>query len=312
VEILVSEEDHGRRLDETLARLLPQLSRMRLRRLVLAGEVLVNGVAEAPGRRLQAGDRLLITGDLAGASAMTPEAIPLTVWREDEHLIVVEKPAGTVVHPAGRHASGTLANALAHHFNVVGAAVPPIRPGLVHRLDRATSGLMVVAKTQAALSRLTVQFQERRVRKAYLALVHGRPTPPSGVWDAPIGAEATATPPWGIRAAGRPAQSRYAPAPGRRFEQFTLLELEPLTGRTNQLRLHAAHFGHPIAGDDLFGRGPLPGLDRLFLHAARLEFTHPATGEAVVAESPLPPELRAFLGRLAEEASAEGPARVQP
>src|SRR5262249_32548194 len=141
--------------------------------------------------------------------AMTPEPIPLSVLYEDEVLIVVEKPAGMVVHPAGRHRGGTLANALAYHFNVRGGADPPVRPGIAHRLDRATSGLMVVAKDQPALSKLTVQFQRSEVEKRYLALVHGEPAAEAGEWDAPIGHDPAAVPKWGIRESGRPARSRY-------------------------------------------------------------------------------------------------------
>lgn len=297
MEFRADPDDHGRRLDDVLARRFPQLSRMHLRRLLDAGGVTVGATPAPAGWRLREGDAVAVVGDLAATSAMTPEALPLRVWLEDEHLAVVEKPAGMVVHPAGRHRSGTLANALAHHFNVAGGADPPIRPGLTHRLDRATSGLMVVAKTQTALSRLTVQFQQRRVRKLYLALLLGCPTQPEGEWDAPIGADAAATPRWGVRPEGRPARSRYRTleAVERAGEVWSLVELEPLTGRTNQLRLHSAHFSHPIAGDELFGRGREPELGRLFLHAHRLEFRHPHTGVPVAVTSPLPEALDDWL-----------------
>jgi 23S rRNA pseudouridine1911/1915/1917 synthase len=212
-----------------------------------------------------------------------------------------------VAHPVARHQSGTLANALSYHFNVAGRADPPIRPGMVHRLDRATSGLMVVAKTQMALSRLTVQFQHRHPEKRYLALVHGcmAQIGDEGEWQAPIGSDPEGFPRWGIRESGRPAHTRYRVR--EVLAAHTLLELEPVTGRTNQLRLHCAHFGHPIVGDDLFGRGPEPGLDRLFLHAWRLAFSHPVTNAWQVFESPLPRELRIFLDALRAGRTAQVP-----
>jgi 23S rRNA pseudouridine1911/1915/1917 synthase len=285
--------EEGERLDRVLAARVPGLSRMRLRQALDEGCVLVAGVARAAGWRLRAGDPVTVSLDLDLPTAMTPEPIPLHVYYEDAELLVAEKPAGMVVHPAGRHRSGTLANALAWHFNVAGRAVPPIRAGLVHRLDRATSGLMAIAKTQRALSRLTIQFQRKQVEKRYLALVHGVLTDDEGGWEAPIGFDPEALPRWGIREDGRRAESRYRVR--KRFAEHTLVELEPITGRTNQLRLHAAHFGHPIAGDELFGRGAEPGLERLFLHAYRLEFSHPADGRCMAFEGRLPDVLNCFL-----------------
>lgn len=281
----VGAELAGKRLDEALAALVPEVSRMRLRTLLDAGEVRVNGAPQAAGWRVSEGDAVEVHAEFGDLSAMTPEPIPLEILFEDPHLIVVVKPAGMVVHPAGRHRSGTLANALAHHFNVAGAADPPIRPGIVHRLDRATSGLMVVAKTQRALSRLTVQFQNKQVTKRYVARVHGLVSEDAGEWSAPIGSDPHSTPRWGIREHGRPAVSRYRVR--RRLGEMTELELEPVTGRTNQLRLHCAHFGHPIAGDTLFGQ-PEDGFERLHLHASVLEFRHPETGEPMRFEDPAP------------------------
>jgi 23S rRNA pseudouridine1911/1915/1917 synthase len=295
-ELTIGPDLHGRRLDEALAALIPYASRMSLRGALDDGAVTVNGEPRPAGWRISAGDRINLLADLPPSWAMTPEPIPLTVLFEDEHLIAVDKPAGMVVHPAGRHRTGTLANALAHHLNVIGAADPPIRPGLIHRLDRATSGVMLVAKTQAALSRGTILFQNRRVRKGYLALVHGCVEAEEGEWDAPIGSRADATPKWGVYPEGRPARSRYLVR--ERFPEHTLLELEPLTGRTNQLRLHAAHFGHPIAGDDLFGPAAPADGERLFLHAYLLELPHPITRESFRLESPLPHELARRLDEL--------------
>lgn len=300
----VKPHEDRERLDRFLATHFPGTSRMRLREALDHGDVSVAGEVKAAGWRLRSGEHVLVTATFETPTGMTPEAISLTLVFEDPTLLVVLKPAGMVVHPAGRHQSGTLVNALAHHFNVVGAADPPIRPGLVHRLDRATSGLMVIAKTQTALSRLTVAFQRKQVVKRYLALLHGVPDPETGEWQAPIGSHPEATPRWGIREDGRPGHSRY-----RTVEALAgnaLVELEPVTGRTNQLRLHAAHFRHPIVGDDLFGRGMEPGLERLFLHAHRLEFVHPSTGESMAFEAPLPPELSDYLDRLRGERAGTG------
>lgn len=329
VEFVTTEAETGERLDRLLAAHVPTVSRMRLRQALDEQQVTVDGEVRPAGYRVAAGVTVLLRLDLDEATAMTPEAIPLTIYFEDETIIVLEKPAGMVVHPTGGHRAGTVANALAHHFNVGGAAYPPIRPGIIHRLDRATSGLLVVAKTQKALSRLTVQFQEKRVRKEYLALVHGQVAAEEGEWHAPIGAEPDAWPRWGVREGGRPGESHFRvrqrfsvesrPAEtelqdhARRCPEeagraaYTLLALEPITGRTNQLRLHAAHFGHPIVGDELFGRGAAPELGRLFLHAHHLEITHPLTNERLAYSSPLPVELRRFLERLT---CGEGGARI--
>ncbi len=296
MEFEVPPEQDGLRLDEILAARVAQVSRMRLRHWLDQGEVRVNGDPQAAGWRARACDRVSLELPDGTSTAMDPEPIPLSIIYEDEHLIVIRKPAGMVVHPAGRHRSGTVVNALAHHFNVAGAADPPIRPGVVHRLDRATSGVMVFAKTQRALSLLTVQFQQKRVEKRYQAVVHGRMAEGAGEWSAPIGADPEATPKWGVRPEGREALSRYRVL--ERRGDYTLLELEPVTGRTNQLRLHAAYFGHPIVGDELFGRGPEPRVGRLCLHAARLAFRHPADGTLQCYESPLPGEIREFLDRL--------------
>lgn len=296
MEFSTTEAEAGQRLDQVLAARVPGISRMRLRQALDEQQVTVDGEVCPAGHRVLAGKLVVLNLDLAETTAMTPEAIPLTIYFEDETLVVVEKPAGMVVHPTGRHRTATLANALAHHFNVLHAGELPIRPGIIHRLDRATSGLMVVAKTQQALSRLTVQFQEKRVRKEYHALVHDLVSAPSGEWHAPIGADPEAWPHWGVREGGRPGESHFHVS--QRFPEHTLLRLEPITGRTNQLRLHAAHFGHPIVGDELFGRGADPVLDRLFLHAHHLEFTHPVSNERLCYESPLPVELSRYLETL--------------
>lgn len=296
---VVGAEAEGRRLDEFLAARLHGLSRMRIAGLVAAGACAVNGGAAPAGRRLAAGDVVEVAAEVGEVpNAMTPEPLPLEVVYEDAHLAVVNKPAGMLAHPTRGVKTGTLANALAYHFNRrlldggdAGAAFA--RPGLVHRLDRATSGLMVVAKTQGALSRLSRHFHRRLVEKRYLAVVHGRVERDGLVVNAPIGRVAAAHPWWGVSAeAGKPAETRLRVV--ERRGALTLVELEPVTGRTNQLRIHCAHAGHPIAGDEWYARDAWP---RLCLHAARLAFRHPSDNRALAFDSPLPaPIVEIFAG----------------
>jgi 23S rRNA pseudouridine1911/1915/1917 synthase len=301
-ELAVSPSEAGLRLDGFLASRFGGISRMRLRQAIAEGDVTVDGVVRTAGWKLRAGDLVAVRLGEVGPTAMTPEAIPVPVLYEDEHLAVVEKPAGMVAHPTVHWRGGTLVNALAHRFNQEPGA-PVIRPGLVHRLDRLTSGLVVVAKSDVMLRRLTIAFQERRVEKRYVALVYGALPEDEGVIAAPIGRDAAQRPRWGVRPEGRPAETRFRVL--QRLPHHTLLELEPVTGRTNQLRIHTAHAGHPIVGDPEFGREivaeryaaleqqfPPP---RLFLHAAHLAFQHPATGASLSFTTPLPPELAEYL-----------------
>lgn len=292
----VTAASHRYRLDDYIAERVPELSRMRLHRLIEEGAGIVNGVSRPPGYRLAKGDSVSFCADLDAPTSMKPERIPIDILFEDEWLAVVDKPAGMVVHPCGHHRDGTLANALAYHWNVANKSGEVVRPGIVHRLDRSTSGLIVVARTQEALSRITISFQKKQVEKRYIGLVHGSPKPPNGEWRAPIGNDPNANPRWGVRPEGRPGHTRYETID--RFAEYSLIRMEPVTGRTNQLRLHSAHFGCPIAGDDLFGRGYLRGLERLFLHAHRLKFRHPENNDWMEFESALPPELRTFLDAL--------------
>lgn len=305
----IGPEGARRRLDEFLAERFGGISRMRLRQAIRDGEATVNGAVVPPGWRLAEGDRVACHFRHLGPTAMTPEPIPLSILFEDEQIAVVEKPSGMPSHPTPHHRSGTLANALAHHFNRGrGPDDPWVRPGLPHRLDRATSGLLVVTKTQAALRNLTIQFQERRVEKRYLALVWGRLAADDGIIDAPVGSDPNRRPRWGLLPEGRPARTRYRVL--ERRDGFSLLELEPITGRTNQVRIHCAALGHPIVGDLEFGRDLLDDPDygaaaartstrragvfppaRLALHASLLAFTHPLDGTLLRFESSLPDEL---------------------
>jgi 23S rRNA pseudouridine1911/1915/1917 synthase len=303
-DLIVVPSEAGWRLDAFLAERFGGISRMRLRSAVADGDILVNGVCRTAGWKLRPGDRVEVRLGEVGPTAMTPEAIPVPVLYEDEHLAVVDKPAGMVAHPTAHWRGGTLVNALVYHFNREPGA-PVIRPGLPHRLDRLTSGLMVVSKSEAVLSRLTLAFQSREVEKRYLALVYGAVAADEGVIDAPIGRDSSQRPRWGVREGGRPAETRFQVR--ERLPDHTLLEMEPVTGRTNQLRIHTAHVGHPIVGDPEFGREVLAARyaamearfppPRLFLHAARLAFRHPVTGDWLSLVSPLE-ELPGYLARI--------------
>lgn len=285
----VGEGEAGARLDQFLAARLQNLSRMRIASLVAAGACAVNGAAAHAGFKLHSGDSVEIAFDEAAADgAMTPEPIPLVILYEDEDLLVVDKPAGMLVHPTRSVKTGTLANALAYHLNRGPQTL--VRPGLPHRLDRATSGLMVVAKNQRALGILSRHFHRRLVEKRYLALVHGRVRSDELTISAPIGREEAAWPKWRVTEAGREAESRLRVV--ERRARVSLVELEPVTGRTNQLRIHCAHAGHPVVGDDWYGSTVEA---RLCLHAARLAFNHPSGGERVEFASALPEEIAALL-----------------
>jgi 23S rRNA pseudouridine1911/1915/1917 synthase len=262
---------------------------MRIASLVAAGACSVNGELARRGRKLGAGDSVEMAYDSGDADgAMTPEAIPLDILHEDDDLLVVDKPAGMLVHPTRSVKSGTLANALAHHLNC--GAKTFVRPGLPHRLDRATSGLMVVTKTQRALAVLSRHFHRRLVEKRYLALVHGRVREDELMIHAPVGRVDDAWPKWRVTDAGRAAESRLRVV--ERRGDVSLVELEPITGRTNQLRIHCAHAGHPVVGDNWYGS---PTESRLCLHAARLAFNHPSGGGPLEFASALPAEIAALF-----------------
>ena len=288
---LVDDASTGSRLDDFLAARLPSLSRMRIRALVGRGDCSVNGAAAQSGRRLAEGDAVELAPFEEAPNAMTPEPLPLEIIYEDEHVVVVVKPEGMLAHPTRGVKRGTLANALSHHLNRSRAEGEWVRPGLVHRLDRATSGLMVVAKTREALARLSQHFHRRLVEKRYLAVLEGSVAEDSLVIEAPIGRVAESSPAWGVTEEGKQAETRLR-AVERRGGR-TLVELEPVTGRTNQLRVHCAHAGHPVVGDPWYAPKPYA---RLCLHAARLAFRHPSSNEPLEFFSPAPPEVLRALG----------------
>lgn len=256
------------------------LSKMYLRELIRDGKCEVNGGLVNSGYRLRENDFVEIDADLSRGTAMRREDIPLDVVFEDAHLIVINKPAGMLVHPSHRDKSGTLLNALSFHLNRSSAAL--IRPGLPHRLDKETSGLIVAAKTHAAHRKLSEHFMRKRVEKRYLALVDGLVETDVGSINAPIGRFADLKY-WGVHDDGKASETRFCVR--ERFGDATLLELEPITGRTNQLRIHCEMIGHPIVGDTSRGGRKF---GRLCLHAYKLAFPHPLGGERTEFQSDLP------------------------
>lgn len=290
---LTATED-GERVDKYAAQQLPSLSRSRIRHLIAVGLLTVNGRVVRPSHRLRQGDELVLRVPPAEEVELVPQPMPLRVVYEDDDLVVVDKPADLVVHPAPGHESGTLANALLARYPDL-----PIdengRPGIVHRLDKDTSGLIIVAKNDSSRRCLQGQFKEGQVDKIYLALVEGTVEPERGIVDAPIGRD----PKNRKRMAVVPTGGRQAVTEYRVLEhvgQFTLLEVRPRTGRTHQVRVHLAFLQHPVVGDRVYGRRKQRlALERQFLHAHRLGFRLPSSGQAVELESELPVELVGVL-----------------
>ncbi len=299
--VTVGPAEAGRRVDAVVGGVDAVGSRAEAQRLIDAGRVLVDG-RPVPKRHLLAEGQALEVRPMAPPpSELVPEEVPMTVRYEDEHLLVVDKPAGVVTHPGAGHQGGTLVHGLLAHAIAGGA--DPTRPGIVHRLDRDTSGLLVVARSERAHRRLQRMLRDRLVARHYLTLVHGVP-PPALTVDRPIGRDR------GVRtrmavdvAEGRPAVTHL-----RLLEDLgrvALLEARLETGRTHQIRVHLESVGHPVVGDRVYGRREATlGLDRQFLHAARLAFPHPETGEPVEVESPLPHDLELALARARREAAA--------
>jgi len=284
-----------KRLDVFLTEVQSDISRSFIQKLIDTHRVTVNGEVAKSNYKVKTGDRVELAVPGPEPLEVRAEAIPLDIVYEDASLIVIDKPPGLVVHPAPGHPDGTLVNALLHHCKDLKGIGGVERPGIVHRLDKDTSGLILVAKTDAVMQDLLRQFQERRVRKVYLALVKGRVQPPSGGIDAPIGRHRVHRKKMALNEEGREAQTYYEVA--RQFEQYALVRAEPKTGRTHQIRVHLASIGHPILGDRLYGhlRGAsVPTLPRQALHAHRLELTHPRTGEPLAFESPLPEDLARY------------------
>lgn len=321
----VATEDEGTRLDAYLAARVEGISRTALKRMIKDGDVLVSGRARKGSYRLRAGEEIEAELTAPPALNLVPEDIPLDVVYEDDDLIVVNKPAGLVVHPAAGVHTGTLANALAYRFRNADfgtrideaqagltsnpqSAIPnpqSVRPGIVHRLDRNTSGLVVVAKTPAAHEHLADQFRERTVFKSYVALVHGRLAEDRGRVEEPLARDPRHRTRMAVVRGGRIALSLWRVR--QRFVRFTLLDVEIKTGRTHQIRVHLAWLKHPVVGDEVYNdgrdqtvadvrvRARIRALGRQFLHAERLGFKHPRTGEFLKFNAPLPRELGELL-----------------
>jgi 23S rRNA pseudouridine1911/1915/1917 synthase len=292
----------GRRLDVLLAELEPELSRAQAQRLIERGDVTVGGRRSKPAHRVREGEEIEGRVPAPGGAGLEPEPIPLCIVHEDADLIVVDKPAGLVVHPAPGHASGTLVHALLHHCADLSGVGGVARPGIVHRLDKGTSGLLVAAKHDRAHRALAAQFKLHSIDREYLALVRGAPRAQSGEIDAPIGRHPSDRKRFSTRARlGRAARTRWSVE--RRLAGYTLLRVRLETGRTHQIRVHLAAAGLPIAGDPVYGGGRrgarLPGLGRPALHAALLGFDHPRSGARLRFESALPGDLVAVIAELA-------------
>ncbi len=301
VERLVPADLAGLRFDQALARMFPEHSRSRLQAWVREGRITLDSAGVDVKRKVWGGESVRIAPgaleEAQAAAAPRPQAIALAVVHEDDALLVIDKPAGLVVHPGSGNREGTLLNAILHHAPQC-AALP--RAGIVHRLDKDTSGLLVVAKTPEAQTDLVRQLQARTVSREYLAVVHGV-LRADGVVDAPIGRHPVERTRMAVAARGKPAVTRYAVV--RRFANATLVKCRLETGRTHQIRVHMRSIGHPIVGDQTYGRRPTRAetpfpIARQALHAARLALVHPRTGADIAWESPLPEDMRALLDAL--------------
>ena len=301
-------ESRGQRLDRTLAERLPGESRASLQRLMRGGRILVAGRPARPSDRVRGGERVEIDRPAPEPSTLAAEDLPLNVLHEDADLLVIDKPAGQTVHPRSGARSGTVVNALLHHCRDLSGIGGVERPGIVHRLDKDTSGVLVVAKNDLAHRSLAAQFKARTVEKVYEALVWGRPRAGRGVIDSAIGRHPTARTRMAVRPDGRPSRTAYRVVSVR--GPVCLLEIRPETGRTHQIRVHLSSLAHPIVGDRLYGgrrdlarTGPpygevLRSYPGLALHARRLAFTHPRSGERLAFEAPRPRDLQELLVRL--------------
>ena len=293
----------GERLDRALAAAMPDLSRAQWQRLIKEGQVTLAGQPAKASLRLEGGERVVAMIPEVEETELLPEAIPLDVRYEDSDILLINKPAGMVVHPAAGHEQGTLVNAVLAYCPDLEGVGGEKRPGIVHRLDKDTSGLILVAKNDRALRHLQAQFKARTVGKVYVALVEGQIQPPSALIDAPIGRDPRQRKKMSVILSrtgsvhARPAQTRYRAVTV--YDDYSLLECELHTGRTHQIRVHLAYIGYPIVGDTIYGRRRqrIP-LRRHFLHAAELTFRRPSDNEQLTFSTELPPELQVVLDHL--------------
>jgi 23S rRNA pseudouridine1911/1915/1917 synthase len=300
--VVLRVEDSAERLDRHLAQELDGVSRSVVQRLVRTGAVLVNGAPVKASYRPEAGDIIRVELPEEADESLLAEPMALRVLYEDEHLLVIDKDAGVVVHPGAGHRSGTLVNALLAYRRDIGAAFRDAeRPGIVHRLDRDTTGALVVAARPEVRQALQRQFKAHAVEKRYLALVYGDPMPPRGAIEAPIGRHPVHRKQMAVLTeGGRPARTEYTVR--ERLSQAALVELLLLTGRTHQIRVHLSAIGYPVVGDKVYGpRRERIAAPRQMLHSWRLGFAHPVTGQRLVVEAPMPKDMDAVLARLRVE-----------
>ncbi len=284
------------RLDKYVSDKCPELSRTQAQKLIGEGHITVNDRAAKASHKLNIGDRVNIAIPPAAPSTLSPEAIPLNIIYEDDDLLVIDKPAGLTVHPAPGHPSHTLVNAILSYFPHLADIGDSLRPGIVHRLDKDTSGVMLVAKNSAAQANLAEQFETRSVAKTYLVLVRGHLTPENGIIEASIGRDPRNRKRMAVVAEGKEARTEYHVV--EYVGDYTMLEVRPETGRTHQIRVHLAAISHPVIGDTTYGARSAY-LSRQFVHASRLGFKLPSTGKYVEFESELPPDLVKALEDLA-------------
>jgi len=304
-----SDAQHGLRLDRALAELMPEHSRSALARLIAEGRVSLDGrKAEKISMRVAAGQRVEIEIPPPAPSGIASQDLPLTILFEDDDLVIIDKPAGVVVHPAAGHSDRTLVNALLFHVRNLSGIGGEVRPGIVHRLDKDTSGVMVIAKNDAAHRKLAAEWGTDRVRKEYLAIVYGTPKQQRATIDAPIGRDPRNRKRMSVVKSGRSAVTEYVIE--QPLRHASLLRLRLRSGRTHQIRVHLKHLGHPIIGDPLYS-GPqwrgipdkriqkaIAAFPRQALHAARLTIPHPRTGEQMTFECPLPQDMKMLLAAL--------------
>jgi 23S rRNA pseudouridine1911/1915/1917 synthase len=315
-EFTVAGDQSGQRLDRFLAAQFPDMSRTHLQALIDEGRVRVSGFAKKPSHHVESGETVTVEIPPPELPGVEPENIPLTLLYEDADIAVVNKPAGMIVHPGAGADTGTLVAALLHHLGMAGLSAlgGPLRPGIVHRLDKGTSGAIVIARNDAAHLKLIEEFRERRVQKTYVALLHGIVKGEKGTIELPVARDLKRR----SRMTSRRSEGREARTDWGlrlRLGNFSLIEADLHTGRTHQIRVHFSALGFPVVGDTLYGaphqerigRELLPALGRNFLHAARIAFTHPRTGQHMEFRAPLPEELLTYihaLGRMVKSATA--------
>ena len=320
LEFAASSEDAGQRLDRFVVNHCPDLSRTRVQQLIEEGLILLNGKAAKDSHKVRAGDLIGVVPQPRPPLRAEPEAIPLNVLYEDEDVIAINKPAGMTVHAGAGNSHGTLVNALLGRGQVLSQGGDPLRPGIVHRLDKETSGILLVAKNDSAHAKLSEAFRQRTVRKTYIALVQGRMTEDSGQIELAIARDPNRRTRMTAKRATLLPDSRPARTDWRvlsRIDSTSLLEVRLHTGRTHQIRVHFSALRHPVVGDTLYGAAgqlhvgsdTLPSLGRNFLHAAKIGFAQPRTGQAIELTAPLPAELREYLAKLAA-AAAEDHSRI--